>query len=166
LRNLARAAKIRKRIYPHLFRHSRATHLATHLTEAQMKQHFGWVQASDMASVYVHLSGRDVDSALLKLHGITVNGEEKQEFTVLLCPRCKSKNSPSSKFCNACGLCLDARTAMEIDETREKVDRLMNELIKNPNVVDALLNGIEKLRDAPHTDLSSDNRNSVRKEEG
>lgn len=35
---------------------------------------------------------------------------------------------------------------MQIDETREKVDRLMNELIKNPKVLDALLEGIEKLK--------------------
>jgi len=146
LRNLARAAKIRKRIYPHLFRHSRATHLATHLTEAQMKQHFGWVQASDMASVYVHLSGRDVDSALLKLHGIMVNGEEKHEFAVVLCPRCKSKNSPSSKFCNACGLCLNPKTALEIDEAREKADWLMTELTKRPEVLDVLIKALEKTR--------------------
>lgn len=44
LKSLAEKAGIKKRIYPHLFRHSRATHLASHLTEAQMKQYFGWVQ--------------------------------------------------------------------------------------------------------------------------
>jgi len=101
-----------------------------------------------MASTYVHLSGRDVDSALLKLQGIRTEDEEKQEkFSVIFCSRCKSKNSPTSRFCNVCGLCLDVKTAVQIDETREKADRLMDELVKNPKILSALLEGIEKLKE-------------------
>ncbi len=77
LKELARRARIKKRVNPHSFRHARATHLANHLTEAQMKQYFGWVQGSEMASIYVHLSGRDVDNALLKLNGINTAEEKK-----------------------------------------------------------------------------------------
>jgi ribosomal protein L40E len=163
LKTLAGKAGIKKRIYPHLFRHSRATHLANHLTEAQMKQYFGWVQSSDMASTYVHLSGRDVDGALLKLNGIVTNEEENEEkFKVLICPRCKVKNSPASKFCNACGICLDMKTAVEIDNLRFKADTLMNELIKNPKILDALLEGIERMKDEPaQTDLSFKNQNNL-----
>ena len=147
LKKLAKKAGIKKRIYPHLFRHSRATHLANHLTEAQMKQYFGWVQGSDMASVYVHLSGRDVDNALLKLNGIKVKEERENEFKPLICPRCKTRNSPDAKFCSNCGMCLHPKTATEIEEVREKADRLMTELVKNPKVLNALLEGIEKLKE-------------------
>ena len=148
LKKIALKAGIKKRVYLYLFRHSRATKLATVLTEAQLKQHFGWVQDSRMASTYVHLSGRDVDSALLKLQGIRTEDEEKQEkISVIFCPRCKSKNSPTSRFCNVCGLCLDVKTAVQIDETREKADRLMDELVKNPKILSALLEGIEKLKE-------------------
>jgi len=148
LKKLANKAGIRKRIYPHLFRHSRATHLANHLTEAQMKQYFGWVQGSNMASVYVHLSGRDVDNALFKLNGMEIKEEKNdQELRALICPRCKARNSPDAKFCSNCGLCLDTKTAVEIDETREKADRLMSELIKNPKVLNALLEGVERLKE-------------------
>jgi len=70
LRRLKKKAGIKKRIYPHLFRHSRATHLSSFLTEAQMNVFFGWKQGSPMASTYVHLSGRDIDKAILKIHGI------------------------------------------------------------------------------------------------
>ena len=45
--------------------------MANYLTEAQMNLYFGWIQGSDMPSVYVHLSGRDVDDAVLKANGIT-----------------------------------------------------------------------------------------------
>lgn len=75
LHELCKKAKIKKRVFPHLFRHSRATFYANKLTEAQMKEHFGWTQSSDMASVYVHLSGRDVDNGILKAHGIKEDEE-------------------------------------------------------------------------------------------
>lgn len=64
---------IKKKIHPHLFRHSRCTHMANYLTEAQMNLYFGWIQGSDMPSVYVHLSGRDIDDAVLKANGIIQN---------------------------------------------------------------------------------------------
>jgi ribosomal protein L40E len=100
-----------------------------------------------MASVYVHLSGRDVDNALLKLNGFEVKEERKEEqFKALICPRCKARNSPDAKFCSNCGMCLDAKTAVAIDELRAKADTLMNELVKNPEVLNALLKGIEKLK--------------------
>lgn len=141
LKKVAKEAGINKRVYPHLFRHSRATKLANYLTEAQLKQHFGWVQSSDMASIYVHLSGRDVDKALLKLHGIEVNDEEREEqFNVRECLRCKAKNSPIAKFCNTCGLPLDLKTAMELEKrkkefiktviTPEVIEKMIEEKVK------------------------------------
>lgn len=146
LKKLARKSCINKRVYPHLFRHSRATHLANHLTEAQMKQYFGWVQGSDMASIYVHLSGRDLDNALFKLNGLEVSNENKEDsFKALSCPRCKAKNSPDSKFCSNCGMCLDEKTATEIDELREKADKLMSKLMKNPKVLETLIEAIRQI---------------------
>jgi site-specific recombinase XerD len=48
LERLQRRANLKKKVNPHNFRHSRATYLANHLTEAQMKEFFGWTQASEM----------------------------------------------------------------------------------------------------------------------
>jgi len=44
--------------------------ISHYLTEAQIDAYFGWIQGSDMPSIYVHLSGRDVDDAVLKANGI------------------------------------------------------------------------------------------------
>ena len=79
LRNMAKRASVKKAVNPHNFRHSRATHLAKHLTEAQMNLYMGWVQGSDMPATYVHLSGRDIDQALLKLNNIQVSGRKDSE---------------------------------------------------------------------------------------
>ena len=70
LNKISKKAGISKKIHPHLFRHSRCTHMASYLTEAQMNVYFGWVQGSDMPSIYVHLSGRDVDDVILKANGV------------------------------------------------------------------------------------------------
>ena len=147
IKKIVKKAGIKKRVYPHLFRHSRATHLANYLTEAQMKQYFGWVQGSDMASVYVHLSGRDVDNALLKLNGMeTQEKGEDEKFKAKICPKCKKSNSFDAKFCSFCGMCLDVKASVEVEELRSNVDQLMTELVKNPEVLEALLKGIEKIK--------------------
>jgi site-specific recombinase XerD len=85
LKELQHKSGIKKPINPHNFRHSRATHLAVKLTEAQMKQMFGWTQSSEMASIYVHLSGRDLDEPLLRMSGLLDQQEaKKQKMTELL----------------------------------------------------------------------------------
>ncbi|MBI5036999.1 tyrosine-type recombinase/integrase [Candidatus Micrarchaeota archaeon] len=132
LKRLARSAGINKKIYPHLFRHSRATFLASKLTEAQMKEYFGWVQGSDMASVYVHLSGRDVDNALLSLQGLaTIEEKKEDQMKLCFCQRCKEKNSPASKFCSRCGTPMDERIVEKIKDENKTSDNLLNQLMQN-----------------------------------
>lgn len=100
-----------------------------------MKEYFGWVQSSDMASVYVHLSGRDVDNAILKMHGLaTADKKENEALKVKNCARCKERNSPLSKFCSRCGSPLDIKTALELDEKRKIGDEVISMLVKDPKV--------------------------------
>ncbi len=72
---IGKEAGIKKRVNPHILRHSRATVLANYLTEAQMCEFFGWAQESKMPRIYVHLSGRDIDKAIDKVYGL----EEEEE---------------------------------------------------------------------------------------
>ena len=146
LLKLAERAGVKKRIYPHLFRHSRATSLAGKLTEAQMKEHFGWTQSSDMASVYVHLSGRDVDNALLALQDMAKPDEKKEEkLKVRHCLRCQEKNSPIAKFCLRCGTPLEEALMAKIEDDRRNSDGLMNELMKNSEFKEFILKKIGEL---------------------
>lgn len=146
LKELGARAGIRKRIYPHLFRHSRATALAGKLTEAQMKEYFGWTQSSDMASVYVHLSGRNVDDAMLALQGMAKPAEKKEErMLVQNCPRCQEKNSPDSKFCVRCGSPMEVRIMMEAEKDRKSGDDVMNSLMQNSEVREFLLRKVVEM---------------------
>jgi site-specific recombinase XerD len=77
LKDAAARAGISKHVYPHLLRHSRATHLAAVLTDQQLKQFFGWTNASEMAAVYVHMSGRDIDQAILNYYSNREDADEK-----------------------------------------------------------------------------------------
>jgi len=147
LRRLAKNACLNKRLYSHLMRHTRATELANILTEAQMKEFLGWVQSSDMPSVYVHLSGRDVDGALLKAHGIIINQEDdaKMEITSIVCPRCKQKVGPEGQFCSVCGMVLDLKTAVKLEEDKLKANQIMDMLMKDEEVRNLLMKKIREL---------------------
>jgi len=149
IRKKAKKAKIpQSKVNPHNFRHSRATELAKHLTEAQMSQYFGWVQGSDMAATYVHLSGRDLDKTIMKMHGLV---EIKEDVESKKCPRCGRINPPKTKLCVQCLGPLDLKTALEIEEKRADADNLLVQLFQMPRVQKALaqsldeIGGVEKL---------------------
>ena len=131
LRNVAKKAGVNKRVNPHTFRHSRATHLAKKLTEAQLKQLFGWTQSSDMASQYVHLSGRDLDNAVLGLYGIQTEEEKSAvKISQKKCPRCEMFNPSNFMLCRRCGSALNDESAMNVLENKhEQSLSVMSEVI-------------------------------------
>jgi site-specific recombinase XerD len=127
LRDTGERAGIQKKVNPHNFRHSRATFLAKHLTESQLKQVLGWVQASRMASTYVHLSQRDTDSAIKKIYGIK-EGEKKERESILKpkkCERCGFVNPTEFKFCGKCGSPLDIKAVFRIEDEISKITELL-----------------------------------------
>lgn len=148
---IAEAARISKRCNPHSFRHARATFMANHLTEFQMNQYFGWIQGSDMPSTYVHMSGREVDSAILAMNGIeTETKKEESKLHPRICPRCDTINTADSKHCNKCGGIIDIKTIMELEQKeaeqlkdRGQMDMILNALLKDKDMQTMFL---EKLR--------------------
>lgn len=67
LKPAAEKAGITKRVYPHLFRHSRATHLSKYLNDRQLCIFFGWSKTSDMPARYSHLTMEDVDEKIINM---------------------------------------------------------------------------------------------------
>jgi len=103
-------------VYPHLFRHTRATHLATELTEAAMKEYFGWTQGSDMPQTYIHLSGRDIDGEIMEMYGIKEKEKEDEEKQ---CNRCMKEYKGPENFCPRCGAPLSQKEAKEAQKLKE-----------------------------------------------
>ena len=121
LKKKARKAKVpESKVNPHNFRHARATELAQHFTEAQMCEYFGWVQGSNQAATYVHLSGRDLDKKIMEMHGLREEKEDKKEPR--RCYRCGKVNPPGMNFCGMCQAPLDPETAMEVDRMEKETD--------------------------------------------
>jgi integrase len=128
LKETAEKAEINKPVNPHHFRHSRATKLAKNFTESQLCEYLGWIQGSKEAATYVHLSGRDMDKAVLSMHGIIDRDEEENNrFTTINCPRCKTRNPPGSSFCSNCSLGLDLKSVKSFEKTKDDfVTNLLN----------------------------------------
>jgi site-specific recombinase XerD len=121
LKQVAERTGLRKPVNPHVFRKARATHLASKLTEAQMCEYFGWIQGSDMPSTYVHLSGRDIDNAILRIHGkLPKENKKEQMLGTKKCPRCFYENPPEVQFCLRCRLPLDEKTAIEFEKRKRE----------------------------------------------
>lgn len=146
IQKLAKKAGIEKHVHPHLLRHSRATHLtAQGVNEAQLREIFGWTKNSDMPSIYVHLSGRDTDSTILKLYGMNVKSSENQlEMSVKECPFCGHENSPNARFCNECNAPLDSIAAERSDGELRMQEKLTQKIVqrlieKAPEMVEEVL---------------------------
>ena len=88
----------------YILRHSRATHLASHLTEAQMCVFFGWQIGSKVVRRYIHLSGKDVDKALIALNEGGQAKVEEYKLKSLICKRCSESISIGMNFCSKCAL--------------------------------------------------------------
>ncbi|MEM3086963.1 MAG: site-specific integrase [Halobacteria archaeon] len=128
LQTVAGQAGIEKRVNPHSFRHAAATRAATFMTEAQMKEYFGWTQDSSMAAVYVHLSGRDTDGAILRHHGLeTEEGQrEERKLKPIRC-RCGFINADGMRYCGRCGSPLTQETALEYEEKLKKLETVLED---------------------------------------
>jgi integrase/recombinase XerD len=128
LRAAANKAGIRKDVHAHLLRHSQCTRCANTMTEQQLKTQFGWTSGSNMTSVYIHLSGKDTEKAMLKSYGIVVEEDEKGN-KIEHCVQCHSIISPGFILCPICGNSLSGNMLISKDELAEKVKEEMDKII-------------------------------------
>ncbi len=107
-----------------------------------MKQYFGWTQGSNMATIYVHMSGKDTDEAILRANGIKIEKKpQKQLLKPIECVRCGTSNETTNRFCKVCSMPLnDKEVQMTItnDTKKMQVADLMGMLLKDPEVLQLL----------------------------
>ncbi|HEX7627632.1 MAG TPA: tyrosine-type recombinase/integrase [Candidatus Methanoperedens sp.] len=137
---LAKRAGLPK-INPHLLRHCRLTQLAKEFSESELKILAGWTGDSRMAGVYIHLSGEDVERKMLENRGM-LQPEDKIEMNIMTprpCPRKCSEiqdgnehviiYSATDKFCMKCGMALDLKTAMELEDSQKNIDKSLASML-------------------------------------
>ena len=140
VKDVARRAKINKRVYPHLFRHSRASYYANKVTEQQLKAYFGWSGSSRMAGTYVHLSGRDIDNAILGANGLKPKDEPiEPKLKIKSCARCREGNPADADYCVRCGGPLDIKVAMEAQAKETDMKQAIVEALKDPKAIEDIV---------------------------
>jgi len=130
LRTFAKRAGIKKKVYPHLLRHSRLTWLAKveKLNERDLRLLAGWSENSNMPNTYLHY-GFDGVVEKMKFNRGILNTEqierehEKQALLPVKCPRCERINPADSAFCN-CGMALSMKAHLQIEEIKKKEEEL------------------------------------------
>jgi len=123
LKRVAKKAGLHGDIWPYLFRHSTLTAMAKVLTEAKLEQFAGWTIGSKMAKRYVHFSAKDLEEAVLEIHGLKQTYEKDNFLKVIECPRCGNKNPPSNVRCSFCGYILNRELAIKMEGKNAKEKR-------------------------------------------
>lgn len=127
LEGLGRKAKLKYRIYPHLFRKSRLTQLASSVPEQVLKNFAGWSKASRMPMHYVFMDGKQVDNALFKAAGMPI--KDIAESKGLTCKACFQANLIGSTFCVKCGRPLNDLKALRQEQDLAFANEVMNKFI-------------------------------------
>lgn len=142
LQRLAKKAGLKKEVWPYLLRHSCLTSLAKIFTESKLKLYAGWVMESRMVKRYVHFSARDLEEAVLELHGLKEANSTSHIFKLNDCPRCGQKNPPDNVRCSFCGYIMDKNLATEMEEKHmERMEEILKRLERLEEVVRSFLLG-------------------------
>ncbi|MDG6244467.1 MAG: tyrosine-type recombinase/integrase [Methanolobus sp.] len=161
IKSTANKAGIKKRVYNHLFRHSRATDYAGFMSQAQLEMHMGWKHGTRMSGTYLHLQGGQVDNTILEHYGLKQKKEKPSELIPRKCPRCKTVNGPTSDFCCSCGMALNAVAATNIDDMQQLGMKLLLEIgATDPKDARELQGYLGRLKEV----LSGNDANSISEE--
>ena len=114
------------KLYPHLLRHSRATHLYGKLSEKEMMLLFGW-RRRDMLDVYARVVESDAHKSYLALYGIEKK-ENVEDFKPVKCPRCGQTNPSTAEYCYRCGYPLREEQRIKITEDNTRLERILREV--------------------------------------
>ena len=142
IKTIAKRAGIEKRVHAHIFRHSRITHLIiAGLPESMIKKMIWGNITTNMFATYAHLTGEDLDKAIMKLYNLTDETEVKKMKSMApkQCPACATFNIHTNEFCAACLTPLSEDAVMSMD-------MLKDDVISNPKALAAFVQQIAAKR--------------------
>jgi integrase/recombinase XerD len=133
-------AGVDKRVTPHLFRHSRITHLIKENHQESIIKEMMWNNVNtDMFRTYVRLHEQDIDDEMLKKAGLSKKDAGKDVLASIPCPNCHYVNAPDARRCNRCG---HALTQEEIDLRRA----MLHSLLEHPEILMELQQDLRDLQ--------------------
>jgi hypothetical protein len=130
---IVQRAGITKHVTPHLFRHSRITHMINDgVQESVIKMMMWGTVNTTMFETYAHLTGKDIDSEISRVSGIVKPDDKKKEPLVAprQCPHCKHINPPTTPWCYGCGESLDISSAATEEQIKQFVIHHGKELLE------------------------------------
>lgn len=133
IQRLAARAGISKHITPHLFRHSRITHMVGEgVSESVIKLIMWGSVNSNMLRTYAHLTGTEIDKEMRRVYGLE-DADDEESKSVLepkICPNCHMIMPPVADYCGVCGESLSTEAPANGDEIQSFVLRHGQELIE------------------------------------
>jgi len=170
VRDAAKDAGIMKRVHPHLFRHTRITHMMVEgYSEQDIKMAMWGHVGTDMLKTYTHMTRTDASNSIYRHAGLEdINGNVTQQTKPLtICQDCKEVNPSDRRFCGDCGFPLHIKKfplyIKNVDQTNKDDDKIdkVAEFVKtlpqyweideicrtNPDIKDAYLAIRDNVRD-------------------
>jgi integrase/recombinase XerD len=129
VKQAASAARIKKKVWNYLLRHTKLTDVAKKHPDQILKKFGNWKKGTEMMEVYVHLSESDLEEAVLKEHGLLADEDRKITLTLKACPRCGEHNA-AAKRCVKCGYILDERLAMKVAHREQRMLEGLSKTVK------------------------------------
>jgi len=144
LKQAARRAGVKKRIWLHMLKHVGCTaDVRREMPDGLRKFKHHHSMNSKMDAVYVHMANSDIPDiqkfTMEKLNGnVGVKVLEKKEDSVLVsCKRCYFDNVVGAKYCNRCAYCLDDKV-IEKSLIKTKTEEIVNQLLDDPEKIEKL----------------------------
>jgi site-specific recombinase XerD len=128
LEKIISRAGITKHVSPHIFRHSRITHLIQQgFGESKIKLMMWGTIDSDMFKAYAHLTNDDLDAEVARQSGIILpeQREKPKCLSPQQCPQCYTINSPTQKLCELCGSALNGEARNEVRSADEQLAKYL-----------------------------------------
>jgi len=116
---IVQSAGIERHVTPHIFRHSRITHLIKEgMQESAIKMMMWGQPDTRMWKTYVHLTGQDIDDEVARMYGIVDKKDDDLDtgVTPKQCTNCSTINPPLAFTCYTCGQPLDSTGALKLEE--------------------------------------------------
>ncbi len=143
LSDVAERSGVKKRIHPHLFRHTAITGwILEKFTEQEVKHRAGWSKSNRrMFDVYGNFTDQEINKSIYAHYGLAA---AEKVVKLERCPRCQTVLKPDMQFCPQCSLALSATAAKSIEDGSEVLSALFETISSDPEILQRFQKLVQK----------------------